>query len=105
MKKMMTEYIRSALEIDDAEMIDELIDSFIVLLNETLSKMRSAYTQRDFSELRTLAHTLKGSAANIGAEPLRAASLALQLSSDAKDEAACGSRIDEIETLRETIGD
>lgn len=105
MKKMMTEYIRTVLEISDSETADEFIDCYAALLNETLPKMQTACANRDFSELRTLAHTIKGSSANIGAEPLRAASLALQQSADAKNEAECAAHLAELDTLRKKIGD
>jgi two-component system, sensor histidine kinase and response regulator len=45
---------------------------------QTISKMKIAFEHEDWDDLRLMAHSLKGSAANIGADPLHIAARALE---------------------------
>ncbi len=94
---MMSDYIRTELEIDDQETIDEFIESYLSLYEEILPQMRASCAVQNFQELRTQAHTLKGSSANIGAEPVRETSLRLQEAADAKNNALCELLVGELE--------
>lgn len=103
MKNMIREYIQNELGIDDPGITDELIADYIALLAHLLSDMRKTFNKRDFPALRTLAHTLKGSSANVGAEPFRALALVLQESADAQNERRCGALITGLEMLQSQI--
>lgn len=59
-----------------------LIDLFISDSGEILAKLKAAAGAEDVNGMREAAHSLKGSAANMGAEPLRA--LCAQLESLSK---------------------
>lgn len=48
-----------------------LIDLFISHSEEILAKLKAASAGEDVNGMRQAAHSLKGSAANMGAEPLR----------------------------------
>lgn len=103
MKQLMANYIRNVLEIDDQETIDDFISDYLVLITELFGKMQVAFANKEFFELRTLAHTLKGSSANIGEEPVRALSLQLQEAADAKDAVLCESLLIKLEALKGAI--
>ncbi len=57
--------------------LNEIIDSFIELLPAQLTAIETAIRSGNASELRSQAHTLKGSSSNVGATALSA--LAYQL--------------------------
>lgn len=103
MKQLMVDYIRNVLEIDDQETIDEFITDYLALITELFIKMQVAYANGDFFELRTLAHTLKGSSANIGEEPVRELSLQLQEAADAKNTTLCESLLIKLGALKAEI--
>ena len=58
--------------------LNEIIDSFIELLPAQLSAIESAIQAGNPSELRSQAHTLKGSSSNVGAIELAALSYQLE---------------------------
>ncbi|MDO5552139.1 MAG: Hpt domain-containing protein [Planctomycetia bacterium] len=99
MKKIIEEYIRNSLEIDEQELIDELVRDYVLLFTQSLANMQKAFEKRDFFALRILAHTLKGSSSNIGAEPVRMVSLQLQDAAEACDEEPCALCVAELEKL------
>ena len=71
----------------------ELIDLFVEDADLRVKKLAAAIPARDFSQLVTLAHGLKGSASNLGARPL--AALAAQMEKEARQHAP---------TLLDTLG-
>lgn len=87
----MSDYIHTVLEIDDQDMVDEFINDYMRLLQDSLPQMQVAFEKKDFQELRSLAHAIKGCSANIGAEPARSTALELQESAELQDVAKCGS--------------
>lgn len=56
----------------------EMTELFRVHGTATWEKLRAAITAADFDEARRQAHTLKGSAANLAANPLRHAAAAAE---------------------------
>lgn len=56
----------------------EILNSFISISPSTLDKIQQAINDQDADALRLHAHTLKGSAGNIGASQLPAYSLVLE---------------------------
>ena len=99
MKNSIEEYIRTVLEIDDPDIIEEFISDLRNLLQESLPGMRTAIEKGDFQALRVLAHTLKGSSANIGAEEIRQISLQLQMASDAQNDIQCKALVASLEKI------
>ena len=59
------------------EDLHEITRHFVAQLDEQVTTMQAAWQQRDASVLQTVAHTLKGSAANLGA--VGVASLAAEI--------------------------
>ena len=88
MKEEIAGYIRTVLEIDDPETVDLLIGSFLESLQDSLAKIGSLVAARDYAGLKIAAHTLKGCAANVGAEAIRAAALEMEHAALASDAAA-----------------
>jgi len=76
----------SVVDTDNLEMLKEVIgddlkeilQSFIDIAPDTLSQIQTAMASGDANNLRLHAHTLKGSAANIGATNLPGLSLLLE---------------------------
>jgi HPt (histidine-containing phosphotransfer) domain-containing protein len=55
----------------DRELFDEVLGLFVQTLPQILREVESAIESRDAAKLRLVAHGLKGSAANVCAEPAR----------------------------------
>jgi two-component system sensor histidine kinase/response regulator len=64
---------------DDPEFLVEIADVFLEDCPKLLSDIRTAISQQDARRLEHAAHTLKGSVANFGAEPARAAAFRLEV--------------------------
>ena len=79
--------------------LSRLLRTFLSSMPEAMMTLRAAIEQADGELLRTLAHSLKSSAANIGAKRLsemcRLLDVKLKLGADASD---CSSLTDAIET-------
>ena len=69
--------ILSALNIAP-ELFRRILVGFLRSNQDTMNNIRDAFDQKDRETLRNLAHSLKGSAGNIGADALRAAAEALE---------------------------
>ena len=68
----------------DEELLAEVVELFIDEVPDILCSLEEAIKNGDWENARKLAHTLKGSSSNIGAE--RFASLALELEKTSKDQ-------------------
>jgi CheY-like chemotaxis protein/nitrogen-specific signal transduction histidine kinase len=66
----------------DEELIEIVLDSFLSEALQLLEKLENAINKNDFEEIRSNAHALKGSAANVNADLLKLA--ALELETEAK---------------------
>ncbi len=66
----------------DEELLSEVVELFIEEVPDILSKLKDALDSGDWDSAAKLAHTLKGSSSNVGAESF--ASLALELEDDSK---------------------
>ncbi len=79
--------------------LGRLIRTFLAAMPEVVATLRAAIEQADGELLRTLAHSLKSSSANVGAKRLselcRLLDVRLKLGANAED---CSSLTDEIET-------
>ncbi len=64
--------------LDDRDLALALIKEAARRLPENLAEISEAVDQHDAPRLQALAHKLKGTAANLSAEPLRTACLALE---------------------------
>lgn len=63
---------------DDAELLKELAEIFLEECPNLRGEIQAAMSASDAAALDRAAHTLKGSAANIGGEGVRAAALRLE---------------------------
>ena len=66
----------------DEELIEIVLDSFLSEAPQLLEKLENAINKNDIEEIRSNAHALKGSAANVNADLLKLA--ALELETEAK---------------------
>ncbi len=62
----------------DEEVMGEILDLFMEDAPRQIAALGEAITRGDWEEAHRLAHTLKGSASNVGAEPLRQAAWSLE---------------------------
>ncbi len=72
----------------DEELLSEVVDLFIEEVPDILSQLKEALENGDWDRAAKLAHTLKGSSSNVGAEEF--ASLALKLENDSKQKDSAG---------------
>ncbi|MCG6906242.1 MAG: Hpt domain-containing protein, partial [Desulfobacteraceae bacterium] len=85
------------------ETFKRILAGFFKSNAETLNHIRNAFDEKNWEALRELAHSLKGSAANIGAEALNQAAKDLEMAS--KAQAATPSMIDEVEAALNQVLD
>lgn len=69
--------LRSSLG-DDKELIREVLDLFLDTAPDLVDSLKKASDQGALEEVKSSAHSLKGSAGNIGAEALRASMKAVE---------------------------
>lgn len=69
----------------DADFLGDVIDGFLVNLDQQFDKMETALKNDDFETLWTEAHTIKGGAYNLYAEQLGSAALNVEKAGKAKD--------------------
>ncbi len=63
----------------DEEIIKDILDSFFEEVPEYLEKIKEAIDNQDMEEIESIAHALKGTAANVNADGLRKAALELEI--------------------------
>jgi HPt (histidine-containing phosphotransfer) domain-containing protein len=77
--------------------------SFATQLDTMLAQLRHAAELGDIPDLARLAHGLKGASANLAAEPLRRAALALEQAAVRGDTAPLPALLDAIQTAVEDL--
>ena len=82
---------------DDEELLQEVVDTFLADVPHQLETIRNAREQRDADTLAGQAHTLKGAAANMAAEPMRAAAERLERAGKSGDWAQAAQLLEELE--------
>ncbi len=88
--------IVSSLPMEDSE-FREIVNEFVVRLNEKLSAMRCALSCGDFAELAGLAHWLKGTGGSVGFGLFTAPAASLQASAEAGDGEGITTHLDALE--------
>jgi HPt (histidine-containing phosphotransfer) domain-containing protein len=76
------------------ELLDKVVSLFRTSAEERLVKLRLFIEAGDATQVSRLAHAMKGSAAQVGAESLRAMAAALEKESGQLDRAALFARLD-----------
>jgi HPt (histidine-containing phosphotransfer) domain-containing protein len=69
----------------DMMIVNHILKSFGSNLENQLQVIRSAVAAQDLTAISRAAHALKGAAANLSAEPLRAACMAMESAAKAQD--------------------
>ena len=96
---------------DDRELFDEVLDVFVSTIPSLLDELRSAMAEQDVSRLTNVAHGLKGSAANLCAEPTRQLAERLEMTAREHDFARVEgifselkTRLDELQKMADALG-
>ena len=66
-----------------SEMVKKTQESFLARAGKTVQSLTDAAESKDYTKLRTLAHSLKGACGYVASERLRASSFRLQLAAEA----------------------
>lgn len=87
----------------DNEFINSVIDAFLPQLNRIPGEVREALAEGDGEDIARLAHSLKGSSANVGAQDVSEICRHLEKAAREGDLAAAGALADQLaEVARET---
>jgi two-component system sensor histidine kinase/response regulator len=88
----------------DKEVFKRILIGFLENNKDTMGRMRDFFSKKDWESLRMMAHSLKGSAGNIGAEKLWKAAMELETaSSEAAEKPPDSHFIDNMETELERV--
>ena len=87
----------------DMGIVNHILKSFGANLETQLSAIRVAVEAQDLTAIARAAHALKGAAANLSAEPLRAACLSLETAAKAQDMAGASSSAAAIEKAAQAL--
>jgi CheY-like chemotaxis protein len=87
----------------DMGIVNHILKSFGANLETQLSAIRVAVEAQDLTAIARAAHALKGAAANLSAEPLRAACLSLETAAKAQDMAGASSSAAAIEKAAKAL--
>ena len=79
------------------DLLCSILAGFIKALPQYLNAIRAAHAQQDTEALRRSAHTLKGSAANVGANALRAVALQIEQAGETGNFNAAAAHIETLE--------
>lgn len=81
----------------DAELAAEIIDLFLLESGQQLTNMREALARSDYSQVRTLAHTIKGSLGSLHAARARARAQQLETAAATADSERSGTLLQALE--------
>jgi HPt (histidine-containing phosphotransfer) domain-containing protein len=81
----------------DPELAAEIIDLFLLESGQQLADMRDALARRDYAQLRTLAHTIKGSLGSLHAARARARAQQLETAAAEVDGEISGTLLQALE--------
>ena len=87
----------------DRELFDDVVRAFVGTIPELLGELRSACNHTDGHQLQAAAHSLRGAAANICAEPTRQAALRLEQMGTQADLGNCEAALAELESHLERL--
>ncbi|MEO6444670.1 MAG: Hpt domain-containing protein [Gemmatimonadaceae bacterium] len=93
----MQDALGGVLRIGGRDLLEKVVDLFQSMSRDRLEKMRSAVASGDRVQVSRLAHAMKGSAAQVGAEALRTMSFLLEQDAASLDVPTMAKRIAQIE--------
>ena len=82
---------------NDEELIREVVDCFLTDTPKQIDALRGYLETGDIQDVRRQAHTINGTAANVGGEALRAVAIEMEMASKKGDLAAVKDRLAELE--------
>jgi HPt (histidine-containing phosphotransfer) domain-containing protein len=88
---------------DDDGLIVKLIDAFSTDTDDRIEHMRGALAASDFPRIRAEAHTIKGSASQMGADALAEACRELEIASNLREALLIAPLLNRIQALFEEI--
>jgi CheY-like chemotaxis protein/HPt (histidine-containing phosphotransfer) domain-containing protein len=87
----------------DKPQFRQIVERFVVRLDDQLMSMEKARQARDYSELASLAHWLKGTGGSVGFEEFNKPSAQLEESAKDGDEEAIRSALEDLQALSDRI--
>ena len=99
MQEEIITYLKEQVAGDDKELLDSLYAEYCLTAKEYVASLKTALPAGDFSELKKLAHTLKGNSAMVGDKAMNAHALAFENGAKAEALATCQAEILELENL------
>ncbi len=98
MKEEIIAYLKEQVG-DDKELLDSLYAEYCTTVTEYVEALKAALPKGDFTELKRLAHTLKGSSVMVGDTDMNAHALAFENGAKAENLAICQAELLELEKL------
>ena len=98
MKEEIIAYLKEQVG-DDKELLDTLYSDYCATVTEYVEALKAALPKGDFTELKRLAHALKGNSAMLGDTEMNAHALAFENGAKAEAIAACQAELHELERL------
>lgn len=91
--------LESLRALGDESFLQEIIDIFLDDTPTRITELRTSLASGDQGTFARAAHSIKGSASNLGAEPLRAAAATLENDAQQAIPADAEARIQELDTI------
>ena len=98
MKEEIIAYLKEQVG-DDKELLDTLYSDYCATVTEYVEALKAALPKGDFTELKRLAHALKGNSAMLGDTEMNAHALAFENGAKAENLATCQAELTELEKL------
>ena len=81
----------------DEELEKRMLESFLMFMPQQITALRTIAASGDVAAAERQAHSIKGAAANVGGEAMRAVAAAMETASHAEDLASINARLDDLE--------
>ena len=98
MKEEIIAYLKEQVG-DDKELLDTLYSDYRATVTEYVEALKAALPKGDFTELKRLAHALKGNSAMLGDTEMNAHALAFENGAKTENLATCQAELTELEKL------
>ncbi len=87
----------------DKEFLIELLHELVGQIEQALPDLQKAIEQQDYSEVRSIAHGLKGAAANLGADQISANFYELEMMGKQENLTGALEKLNEVFSLNEDL--
>ncbi len=87
----------------DKDFLIELLNELIEQMDQSLPELKQAIEQNDYDNVRSIAHGLKGAAANLGADQIANAFYEMETMGKNQDLNTAMSKFEEILEMKESV--